>query len=423
MILAVADQTETIQSVHTHKEQKQSIGLIHQKMTDRYKVVEVLPKKADGWDNMFEYADAYGKIRFGYFGGRFKEETSTTQNSFASAVGGILGIRTAEFKGFSFNAAAYISQDLPFLYDTDKRSDEFFTAKGNSYAYLAEMSLEYTSKYFEAKIGRFFVDMPYANTDDIRMSQNTFEGAWTHLHYTQEWSSQLFLLQRWAGFDSAGEDMSQNDFKELVEGGKGMLGASLAYRYNEESEASLWYHHIDKMADIFYGEINGVYDINQEWHLDYGLQVAHIIQRDTSHIDGDVYGVMFIVHYNDFFLGSASDFARVDSQNSVTDGFGGGPYFTSLDEATIASVSELAPGVDVDTYRLSAGYDKEEWHSSFEYAYGHMSAKGIDIKENDFIYTYNLDEKWQAQAIAANFKSNVSGNRFNRVVVRIDYNF
>ena len=131
-----------------------------------------------------------------------------------------------------------------------------------------------------------------------------------------------------------------------------MVGASLAYAYDEQSEASLWLHHIDKLADILYGEVNGVWDLNEAWHLDYGLQAAHIVQRDASHVDGDVYGVMLITHYNDFFMGAASNFARVDAQNHITDGFGGGPYFTSLDEATIAFVSEIAPGVDVGTYRF-----------------------------------------------------------------------
>ena len=265
--------------------------------------------------------------------------------------------------------------------------------------------------------------MPYVNTDDIRMSQNSFEGAWSHLHYTSKWSSQLFYIQRWAGFDSADEENSQDEFKKLVEGGSGMVGASLAYRYNEESEASLWYHHIDKMADILYGEINGVYDFSDAWHLDYGLQIAHILQNDASSVDGDVYGAMLIGHYNDLFVGAAANFALVDEGEYVTDGFGGGPYFTSLDEATIAFASEIAPGDDIDMYRFSVGYDKEEWYSSFEYAYGYMTCSCNSIEEHDLIYTFDLDQKWQAQIVAANFKMKNQDNRFNRVVVRIEYNF
>ena len=404
ILIAQNDTIQTKESVQTQIEHKQSIGLIHQKMTDRYRVVETKPKKSDSWDNIFKNAKAYGKIRLGYFGGKFKEQKDSAQNSFAAAIGGILGIKTAQYNGFRFNAAAYISQDLPFLYETTQRSNDFYTADGHSYTYLAEVDIEYMSKYFEAKAGRIVVDMPYANTDDLRMSQNTFEGGWAHLHFTSKLSSQIFYLQRWAGFDSSDANSSQNEFKKLVEGGRGMVGASIAYRYEDASEASLWVQHIDKMADILYGEINGVYDLDQSWHLDYGVQAAYIVQREDSGVDGNVYGLMLMVHYNDLFVGGASNFARVSAGNSVTDGFGGGPYFTSLDEATIAYASEVAPGKDIDMYRFSAGYDKREWHSSFEYAYGYMSCSSNYIKENDLIYTFDLDEKWQAQAIAANFR-------------------
>ena len=177
------------------------------------------------------------------------------------------------------------------------------------------------------------------------------------------------------------------------------------------------------MADILYGEINGVYDFSDAWHLDYGLQIAHIVQNDASNVDGDVYGAMLIEHYNDLFVGAAANFAQVEEDNFVTDGFGGGPYFTSLDEATIAFASESAPGEDVDMYRFSIGYDKEEWYSSFEYSYGYMTCNNNYIKEHDLIYTFDLDEKWQAQAVGANFKMKDVKNYFNRVVVRIDYNF
>ena len=202
-----------------------------------------------------------------------------------------------------------------------------------------------------------------------------------------------------------------------------MIGASIAYEYNEESEVSLWLHHIDKMVDILYGEINGVYDISEAWHLDYGLQAAHIMQRDASNIDGDVYGAMLIGHYENIFVGAASDLARVDDGKSVTDGFGGGPYFTSLDEATIAYASGVAPGENIDTYRFSLGYDKQEWFSAFEYAYGYMSASSDAIREHDFIYTFDMDEKWQVQAVVASFKEKNDNVRFNRAVVRMDYNF
>ncbi len=413
-------QTQKVQHQH-----KQSIGIIHQKMQDRYRVILKLPEKTDSLDNMFRYADAYGKIRLGYYGAHFKEQTTRYQNSFGTAVGGILGIKTASFHGLNLNAATYVSQDLPFLYDTDKRSYDFLTTGGESYAYLAEASINYTSKFFEVKIGRFAVDMPYANTDDLRMSQNSFEGVWGNVHYSDTLSSQVFFIQRWAGFDSQDEDagLNQNEFKKLVAGGRGMLGASIVYRYNDESEASVWYHDIDKMASILYTEINGVTHFSKSIHLDYGAQYAHIMEQEDSNVDGDVSGAMVIVHYDAFFAGIAANFAQVEANNYVTDGFGGGPYFTSLDEATIAFASETSPGKDVDMYRYSLGVDLERYDSSLEYAYGIMRTSDNKLEEHDLIYTLDIEGRWYSQIILADFKMDSANNRLSRIVARIDYNF
>jgi len=304
LIFIAMQNNPAIEQVLTSKEEtkKQSIGIIHQKMQDRYKVVEVLPKNASTFDKIFDYADAYGQIRFAYFGSKYKEQTQLYQNSFGSAIGGIVGIKSAHYLGWSFNVAVYISEDLPFLYNESQKAFDFLNAQGDSYSYLAEASLNYNGKNFEMMIGRYGVDMPYANMDDLRMSKNTFEGAWMHLHYSSTLSSQLFWIRRWAGFDSQDEanGSSQDSFKELVNASYGMVGASLAYRYNEQSEASVWLHNIDKMAKIFYGEINGVVDASEQLHFDYGLQYAEIMENEASGVDGSVVGAMSIVHYKDF---------------------------------------------------------------------------------------------------------------------------
>ena len=402
---------------------KQSIGALHKKTLPRRQVVKVLPKKASTLTEAFDYVDGYGKIRFGYFGSRFSEETQQTQNSFGSAVGGIVGIKTANYKGFSANAAAYISQDLPFLYDDDKTSFDFLTVEGKSFAYLAEVSLNYESEMIEAKVGRIALDLPYANTDDLRMAQNTFEGVWGKLNFNENISSQVFYLQRWAGFDSQDEEagFSQDEFKKLAEDSRGMIGVNVAYEYAQEGEVSFWYQNIENFADIIYAEVNGVYDFNSVWHLDYGVQYAWICEDENSQIDGDVYGGMLIGHYKALFVTAAANFALVDEGKYITDGFGGGPYFTSLDEATIAAASEALVGENIDMYRTGIGYDIVNINSSFEYAYGYMNGENTNIKEHDLIYTFNQDERIKTQIILTKYKAKT--NKLNRVVARIEYNF
>ncbi|MDD3060291.1 MAG: porin, partial [Sulfurimonas sp.] len=81
-------------------------GLIHTKVSGKYEIVAELPKEADNFDNIFTYADAYGKIRLAYLNDVHKASASALkEEKHASALGGIMGIKTAAYEGFSFNIA------------------------------------------------------------------------------------------------------------------------------------------------------------------------------------------------------------------------------------------------------------------------------------------------------------------------------
>ena len=212
------------------------------------------------------------------------------------------------------------------------------------FTYIGEASIDYADNIIQAKLGRLKVETPYANSDDIRMAPNTFEGAWLSVEYTDAFKTQLFYFKNWAGYDSQDEDSnsSQNEFKSLVSDDSfGMLGGSFIYEYAKNSELSLWYNYIDDMATIVYAEMIGIYFTDIEnLHLDYGLQASHIEELENSGVDGNVFGALAILHYNGFFLGGAYNISLSDAGKSVSNGFGGGPYYTSLDEASISAVSE-----------------------------------------------------------------------------------
>ena len=397
-------------------------GVLHKRLQSDYAIVKELPKTTDRFGGMLDYVDGYGKIRFAYFGSKYKEQpTYHTQESFASAIGGIIGLKTASYKNFDANIAVYISEDLPFLYDTDKRSDEFLDNQHNSYAYVAEASINYHDDRFNIMLGRFVIDTPFANSDDIRMSQNSFEGAFGQYSITEKIDAQLFYISRWAGYDSADDTTSQNEFKKLVDDSYGMIGASISYEYAQDSSLSFYYQNIEKLADIYYVELNGVYPYNEDVSFDYGLQFAHQVEDENSGVDGDVYGAMGIVHYQDLYLTFAANFARVSANKVVSDGFGGGPFFTSLDEATIAAASEHRPGSDANMYRTGLGYEAQNIHSTFEYAYGYIDLGGVTLDEHDLIYSFSFNDAWNAEAILVRYITDT--NELNRAIVRVEYNF
>ncbi|MEA2091106.1 MAG: OprD family outer membrane porin, partial [Campylobacterota bacterium] len=417
----------------------QQSGMIHSKVAGRFEVVKTLPKKADDFDSMFDYADAFGKFRLAYINSAHKISANPDKvEKSASSFGGEFGFNTAELHGLQLHIAAYVSQGLTFLNpDKNDLNEDFFGRNLESFAYIAEASIDYNSDIFQTRVGRVKVETPYANSDDIRMAPNTFEGAWANIDYSDNLNTQLLYFKRWAGYDSQDEGVGafQNKFKYLVDDQSfGMAGASLTYKYAKNSELSFWYNYIDNMSAIAYAEIIGIYFIDgEELHLDYGFQASNIQELDNSNVDGNVLGTMAILHYKGSFIGGAYNLAQSDEGNYVTNGFGGGPYYTSLDEATISAISEgaatsgiSASNNNAEAFRIGTGYEFENISLDglvLELVYGELYNDNGRITEKDAIVTYDITDRWYLEATYTNYESSCTNNTFDRALVRLDYTF
>jgi len=440
--LAQADDTSTKANTPVVTEKRttaiEQSGMIHSKVAGRFEVVKTLPKKADSFNSMFDYADAFGKFRLAYIDSAHKiSAVPNKTEKHASSFGGEFGFNTAGFHGFQAHFAAYVSQSLDFI-NPDKKdlNEDFFAKDLNSFAYIAEASINYSNDFFQTKIGRVRVETPFANSDDIRMAPNTFEGAWANIDYNDKLKIQLLYFNRWAGYDSQDESTGafQNEFKDLVSSESfGMAGASITYKYAKNSEASFWYNYIDNMSAIAYAEVIGIYFIDgDDIHLDYGVQATNIEELENSNVDGSVYGAMTIFHYKGAFLGGAYNIAFSDNSKFVTNGFGGGPYYTSLDEASISSISEAGSAYtgglnnNAESFRIGAGYEFERVSLNglvLELVYGELYSDNDRITEKDAIVTYDITNRWYLEGIYTNYKSTSNKNTFDRALVRLEYKF
>jgi|GEM_PF-429054 len=440
MILVAAVENTTPAVTEKRETALQQSGVVHSKVAGRFEIVKKLPKEADSFNSMFDYADIFGKLRLAYIDSAHKISNAPKEQKHATAFGGEFGFNTASFYDFSFHLAAYTSQGINSLNpSTNKRNEDFFDVNGKSFIYIAEASLDYNSEFFQTRLGRVRVDTPYANSDDIRMAPNTFEGAWINIDYTSTLKTQLMYFDKWAGYDSQNEesDELQNEFKKLIDDNSfGMLGASLTYEYAKNSELSFWYNYIDSMAVIAYAEVVGIYFIDgEDFHIDYGLQASNIQELDDSNVDGNVLGAMAIMHYNGAFFGGAYNISYSDAYKYITDGFGGGPYYTSLDEATLAAISEgaatsgkSAKGNNAQAFRVGGGYEFENLGLGLdglvvELVYGEFSNDHGKITEKDVILTYEISERLYAEAVYTDYRSSCNNNTFDRALVRVDYNF
>ncbi len=431
LYIAQLEDTSNETYFQKHTDEVQSTSLFDSKTAGRFEIVKMLPLEAENFDDMFNYADAYGKIRLAYIDSAHKISTLQKDEKRAAAIGGVIGVNTASYKGVSLHIATYISQSLEFLNpDKNKINEDFFNSDKDSFAYIAEASLQYNNKKFQSMLGRIKVETPYANSDDIRMAANTFEGAWLNIDYDSDLKTQILFLNRWAGYDSQDDEgigLSQDTFKNLVnDKAFGMLSASLSYEFAKESELSFWYNYIDEMSIIHYCEIIGVYQINAQSYLDYGVQISKIYELDDSNVNGKVFGAMLIAHYNGWYFAGAYNAALVNDGDYITSGFGGGPYYTSLDEATIEAVSE-ASRMNSYAYRIGSGYDFSKFVDglNIEIVYGQLYNEKETITEEDLVLTYKVAKKWLIESVYTNYRSqnDNNNNTFDRYLLKIDYNF
>jgi len=391
-------------------------GLMHSKSSSRYEI-EVKSQTQEA------LLKPFGLLRTAYI---YRDEHSISHDTqYSTAIGGQFGVDTRTYQGFNLHVAGYTSVKIEALSGKGSQENrEFLNEEGKSYIYLGEASLEYETEGFEAMIGRIRIDTPYADSDDYRMSPNTFEGFWGYKELTTELSFEFYYLSRMAGIDSAG---SQDAFEDLyISDGFGLAGASLEYHFDEDNDISLWYYYVDKMSHILYSELNYAVDFSKDLHFNAALQASSIMEIDDSNIDGNVLGGAAVLHYKNLFFGAAYNYGFVDDRKEITDGFGGGAYYTSLDEATIGAVSTFAVGEDVEAYRVGIGYENVFLDKLVvELIHGHLRSKErtVDVKENNIILSYQMTEAFYFELVGAKYKEQKSNNTFKRLVMRLDYSF
>ncbi|HHH72703.1 MAG TPA: outer membrane porin, OprD family [Sulfuricurvum sp.] len=401
-------------------------GWLHSKQAGRYGTEESEPEMAP-WLDGFEKETTLRTL--------WIDDHIGSQETTSTAVGGFVGLESPQYYGLSANAALYISQRLWGINPPNNALVNTAPYDNTSgFIYFGEAALQYTYASVLLRAGRLRLQTPFADEDDIRMAPDTFEGA-AGTFNTNDMTVHLLALRRWAGYDSTDDTGNQSDFKAFAQGSKGTAALGIVYSPNEMSEFNGWVYVADLLFDLGYLEAAGHYYFSPSLHLEWGVQYAKMAAQDASGIAGSVYGAMALLHAKNVYFGGAYNRADVASGSFVTNGFGGGPYYTSLDESTIAGVSELAPGHNVSAYRIGGGADIAWWRHDedeglhLEAVYGRFDLSDTDIavKESDFLVGLGWDESFRLDALFANFDIDNTPDPdysdFQRYWIRVDYSF
>ena len=385
---------------------------------------------ADSFDKAVSTGELTGHLRLAYI--RQNDDAPNTDATYATSIGGELKYETARYYNTSLAVATYISQKVsPASGDFNKGTlnPDFFNAEGSSFAYVGEAYVDYYNKAFNIRLGRQKLDTPLNDRDDIRMLPNTFEALTVGYGGIKDFVFVAGYIHRWAGFDS-GDDISK--FKDIpgdiAENGEHGSGVSLFGVMNESLEnieLQAWYYGFDKLTDVVY--IDGIYEdtYSDDMAASLGLQFADYSERDSSKVEGTVYGAMASASYKPLTLTLAYN-SVVDNrtEENIVIGYGGGPYFSSMEEMTIDKIN--------DAQAYVASIDLEPLNDLvLSYAFGHFDGKvaavDVEYEEHDVILTYQFYERLDIEASYADIRdkkqSGADDAGYNRTLVRMNYNF
>jgi len=309
-----------------------------------------------------------GELRLG----AVRTEDSDKKTTSTLSMGGRVSLSTKPIYGINATATLFTTNPL-----FGKKSEGMFLSSDErGYSIVGESYLEANFGKNIIKVGRQILDTPYADSDDIGMIPNSFEGYSLVNQDIEDSTIVLALLDRWSGVDAPLPER----FTKIQESGDAFFSAGFIYEGLANTTLQAWHYKLDNVnfnyAEIGYGterfNIALQYTDQDNSNVAYGLSVG-----------GEMEGLSLHMAYN-----------RVDGM--VSNGFGGGPFFTSSEDHTIAEVTDqeaIAYGAE---YLVSPKITVALSHSNFdkgEYETDYLAS--FEVNKNhtlDIIYSDMYDD-------------------------------
>jgi len=341
--------------------------------------------------HMFEDGKVSGQVRSIY--ANYNNKKLNEPNTYATAIGGILKYELAEFQGFNAGVAFYTSQDINFATGSaseHKQNNELSSSDG-SYTDLSEAYINYRYKDLNLRAGRQTLDTPLADSDDIRMIQNTFEAYIASYSYAN-----IDIL---GGFISSWEGVDQDlddGWKKVADNGAYLVGAS----YNELFELNAYYYNFTKRFQAVYLDAGFNYPLNDTISFHGALQFLDESELDNSNYDSTIYGAVAELVMYDLGINIAYNNAHNSKNKQSFSGTGGGSLFTSMDTTIIDEVTE-----DRDSYAVVGGLSYDFSDFNFLYAYGsfkgdaNSNGEKAHLIEQDMGVEYSPNDAFTLAAI------------------------
>lgn len=372
----------------------------------------------DNFKNMFKNGEISGQVRVAYAGYNHK---GSTPDTYATAIGGILKYELAEYKGFNAGIAFYASKDITWLSGSNThRNTELSSSKGEDED-LSEAYLNYRTGNLNFRAGRQVLNTPLADSDDIRMIQNTFE-AYVASYDNDGWQLMAGNIQSWHGIDL--ENGLDDGWRKIGNNGVNFAGA----KYYDVWEFQSWYYNISDKLNAFYVDFGVEYPINDSVTIHTMAQYLNEEELNNSGYSASIYGGLFEVVFGGLGINVSYNHTDKKQNKESFSGFGGGTLFTNMDMMILDNISKDR---EVNAIVSGLGYNHE--NISLIYAYGDFLGKAdtngdkAHIVEQNFNIEYNVNDEFLVAFIyvLSEDKQNALKTEYDydRMQFMINYNF
>lgn len=347
----------------------------------------------NNFSDFFKKGKVSGQLEAMYSGYNETGVNSTSADPYSTAIGGQLKFDTGHWNGFGAGVEFTTVQEIrPLSGDNDdgERSTMLVSTEGD-YTEVSQAYLEYIMDGLTLRAGRQLIDTPLADSDDIRIVNNTFE-AYIATYQTDTITLMGGYLHKWQGTDTGlvNDDASPADTDAWQETGEdGTYFAGIDY---EEGllHLSAWYYDISEtdanenslgqnVANrSFYTDATVHAIESDDFTFDISAQYLKQSSEDGSDIEADIYGVMLEAGISDLGLMAAYNRRDADDEETSFSGFGGGTLFTNMDNMIIDAVN----GGDVDAFVVGATYAINDL--TIGYAYSEFDSDAINGTTNGF---------------------------------------
>ena len=355
--------------------------------------------------------EANGYIRAGYQNSDISGDTDYTN----TALGGKLHIETRSLSGISAGASIYTTNVV--FGNNEGEGIPFFDANNDSYTILGEAYLMGKWGNSILKIGRQEIDTPFLDTDDIGMVPNTYEAA---LFLNKDIANTTIILahvERMAGVDAQNdpakfEDIRDNDYVQI---------AGIEYEATENLALSGWYYNLKNpitdnliYADATYSDQIGTMS------YEMGAQYAHRNLSNIGHEHAHIFGAMADVSFENsgINIGVAYNTAQ---DNYATNGFGGGPFYTSAEHLTLREAT-----IDGEALRFWGGWDASAVVDGLGFGAGYLTLEdqySNKANELDLTASYAMNDALGIDLIYSDIDDDINGDRYTNLRVFINYIF